>query len=165
MPVSGSIAINTAYSNPSTSGTLGTDVETVNKTYSTAWAAGTAAGQIDRTFSESRTLVGTSTTYDLSALVTPHGTVAMLKVREVVISITASASPNGLTLGGEGSANEWTSPFAAAGDKLKLASLGRIALVAPDTAGYAVGTTNRLFKVDAGSATITFDIIIKGCSA
>jgi hypothetical protein len=162
MAASGGLSITTRYTVSSSANTLGADTENVQKTWNQELGDGTTANNFDRAWSETRTLTAGTHTYDLTALTGPRGSVSFAEIIEVSINITASTDPATLTLGGEGSADEWTALFGAAGDKLKLRSKGKLVLFAPDPAGYAVGAGNKLFKADSGSSTITFEIIFKG---
>jgi hypothetical protein len=161
---SGNLVVTTTYSVPTTTGTLGTDTEYVSRTWSRQYAGGTASGQFDLGWSERRTLAGVPLTYDLTALTGPRGTVTFAHIIEVAINVITSTDPATLTLGGEGSANEWVSPFGAAGQTIKLRSLGTFILAAPDATAYAVGPTNRLFKVNPGASTVTYEILFKARS-
>ena len=124
-------------------------------------AAGTGDNQVNLAWSDRRSLAATSEDLDLSGGLTGAfgDTLTFSKVK--VIVIRNNDDTDNLTVGGA-AANQFASWVADASDKVVIAPEGYLVLVAP-LDGYAVtaGTAD-LLKVDAGAATISYDIAVIG---
>lgn len=129
-------------------------------------ADGNAAGQANQVWHDRRTLIAASELINLSgtganAKTNAFGeTVAFTTVKGLVIhnrTITAGAN---LIVGNASAA--FVTPFNAASSRVNVYPGGLLMLFAPNT-GYAVtGTTADDLKLDAGAATIEYDIYIIG---
>jgi hypothetical protein len=130
---------------------------------------GTGANQIDRVFSDRRTLAASaSESLDLAGtLVDALGaTVTFARVRALRIKADA-ANTNNVVVGGAAS-NAFASLFGDATDKIVVRPGGLVLVVAPDTTGYVVtaGTGDLLQVANSGAGTgVTYDITILGASA
>jgi hypothetical protein len=129
---------------------------------------GTGAGQIDLMYEAAISLASTTQTFDLTALTDPAGAaVNFARVRELfVLNYTASA---GFDLIVEtGAANGWQFVPAAAAPYTCFANGGCYWLRDPNTTGASKGLytdgTHKNIKVDSGSHTVTFYILILGSS-
>lgn len=132
-------------------------------------ASGTAAGQADLMFSDTRTLAASaSESLDLSGTLTDAlgATLAFARVKAIVISASA-ANTNDVVIGGAAS-NTFVGPFADATDKVKVKPGGMLVLVAPGATAYPVtaGTGDLLQVANSAAGTsVTYDVVIIGASA
>lgn len=132
-------------------------------------ANGTALDQCDLLWHDIRTLAATtSEDIDLAGGISDQfgATVTFAKVRGLVIRNQTTAAGIILEVGGAAS-NEWSAPFGAAGDKVKIGPDGSLALWNPSAAGFAVtgGSADTLKIYNSGSASSTYQIVIVGSSA
>ena len=129
---------------------------------------GTGASQSDRVAMDDRTL-GTSASEDLdlqTMTATPDGSaLALVELRSITFKASASNVDN-IQIG-PASSNGFTSLFAGASDRLKLAPGATLTLVAPKDASYAVGGTNKALSVsnDSSSSSASYTILAIGTSA
>ncbi|MFI0897749.1 hypothetical protein [Streptomyces sp. NPDC020983] len=132
-------------------------------------ASGTAAGQADLIFSDTRTLAASaSETLDLAgSLVDAIGaTLTFARVKGLIV-YAAPGNVNDVVIGGAVS-NAFVGPFADATDKIKVRPGGILALFAPAATAYPVtaGTGDLLQVANSGAGTaITYDVILIGASA
>jgi hypothetical protein len=73
----------------------------------------------------------------------------------------AIGSGKNLIVGGEGSANEFTSPIGTAGDKVTIYPQCAHQFYTRETAGWTVGTP-RLFRLDPGANAVSVTVTIAG---
>jgi hypothetical protein len=129
-------------------------------------ATGTSASQSDKVWSDRRSLAATTEELDLAAGLTGAlgDSLTFAKVTLIAIHNRNTTAGEVLTLGGA-AANGFETMFGAAGDKIKIGPNGWLILFSP-VDGFAVtADTADLLKLDAGAATISYDIIIVGRSA
>lgn len=101
------------------------------------------------------------------------GAIVFARVRSITLKMHAPTDGNTLTLGyATLTTNAWTSLVSNPGQLVLQAcptatNDAFVTLVAPNTTGWVVGTSNRLLNLDPGSftGTYTVDIEINGCSA
>jgi hypothetical protein len=129
-------------------------------------ADGISTDQADVLWHDTRTLAATSEDLDLAGSLTDGmgNTVTFAAVKGILIHNTNTTAGETLTLGGAAS-SAFASIFGDSSDKLVIRPDGLALLWAPRV-GYTVtaGTGDKL-KVDAGAATIIYDILIVGTSA
>ena len=133
-------------------------------------ADGTAAGQADKLWHDRRTIAaGANDDLDLTALTQSlfGGTVTipLAKVKALLVVNTATAAGEDLEVGGSGGA-EWSAPFGAAGDKVKVPADSCLLLV-NRVSGWTVtnGAADVLRIRNAGSGGIDYQIAIVGTSS
>ncbi len=84
----------------------------------------------------------------------------------VAILIRNKASSSGDLIVGGATTNPWTSPFASANDpetvKITVTPGGFLLLTAPTVAGYAVGGTNKMLRLETTTGQTNADIIVFG---
>jgi hypothetical protein len=138
-------------------------------TKSTTLGTGTAAGQADLIFSDTRTLAASaSESLDLAgSLVDALGaTITFARVKGLIVR-AADANANDVVIGGAASA-AFVGPFGDATDKLKIKPGGLLVLMSPGATSYPVtATTADLLQVaNSGAGTsVSYDVIIIGASA
>lgn len=132
-------------------------------------ASGTAAGQADLAFSDTRTLAASaSESLDLAGGLTDAlgASLTFARVKGLVV-VAAAANTNDVVIGGAAS-NAFVGPFADATDKIKVKPGGTISLWAPGATAYPVtaGTGDLLQVSNSGAGTsVSYDVIIIGASA
>lgn len=134
------------------------------------FASGTGDYQFDRVWSDERTLTSTSETLDLSGSLTSQldgSTVSFVEVGGILIYNSAATAAAVLTVGGAASNQAYAGLFGASADKIKVGALGMLMWIAPmDGGGLTVtNSTADQLKIDSGSSTITYKIVILGRSA
>ncbi len=87
---------------------------------------------------------------------------SLANVKAILIDNT-SATAGYLLIGGA-AVDEWYTPFAAAGDKVKVMAGGQLLLANPG-AGWSVAAGSTDLKIEAFTATVTYDIAILGTSS
>jgi hypothetical protein len=128
-----------------------------------AFGAGTGSGNVQWVWSKSATAAAAPVTYTLSALVDDLGrTIALTKVRALVIAHLGTVDGQPLTAGGA-SSNPWLAPFADVSDKAVIRAGGVLVLAGPLATAYPVtaGSSDQL-KLDPGANSIPFKIMIVG---
>jgi len=132
-------------------------------TFSVTMESGTGDNQSNAVWFDERELVATSETLDLSgSLEDVFGTTLLFtKIKALYIKNTSETTTEIIAVGGA-AANQWDTWVANASDIVKVGPSGCLSLVNPID-GYVVtaGTGDNL-KIDAGSDTITYQIIIIG---
>lgn len=132
---------------------------------------GTGAGQADVLFSDRRTIAASGTDdVDLNAALTDAfgASISLVRVKALLVSASAS-NVNNVVVGGAVS-NQFASWVGDATDTIVLRPGGVFLLAtgAADTTGYGVtaatGDLLRVANSGAGS-TVTYDIVLLGCSA
>lgn len=150
---------------------LGEARASMSKTYLAELANGTAAGQADRVFHDTRTLAASANEdLDLAGVLTdPLGaTLTFAKVKGIIVA-AASANTNNVVVGGAAT-NAFVGPFGAAAHTIAVRPGGVLALVcgSADATGYAVtaGTGDLLRVANSGAgSSVTYDVIVIGTSA
>jgi hypothetical protein len=132
-------------------------------------ASGTATGQADQIWSDTRTIAAsTSEVLDLAgSLVDALGTTLTFARIKGLIVCAAAGNTNDVVIGGAAS-NTFVGPFGAATNTLKVKPGGILALFAPAAIGYPVTpATGDQFQVanSAAGTSITYDVVIIGASA
>ena len=149
---------------------LATVLDNSQLNYHKTLANGTASDQADKIWHDQRTLAaGAHEDLVLSAL--PRAlfdnalTIALAKVKAIMLVNTAIGAGQELVVGGA-AADEWIGPFAASGNKLAVPADSCMVLVNKKS-GWAVaaGSADQLRIANAGSGSITYDIVILGTSA
>lgn len=171
MPVTASItaAINASLTGGGTE--IAAAVASLAQSTSISLTNGTAAGQVDRLFADTRTLAASATEdLDLAGVLTDAlGTVAtFVKVKAIYIK-AAAANTNNVVVGAA-AVNAFIGPFGAATHTIALRPGGFVVLAcgAADATGYGVtaGTADLLKIANSGAGTgVTYDIVILGTSA
>lgn len=134
-------------------------------------ASGTAADQADLKYTSSFTLAATPTILNLKSLLDIFGgAIVLVKVRSITIVNKATTDAFVLLMGyATTTSNAWTSLVTNPGQITIAPSTatnnGMFAMTAPNTTGWAVGTSNRLLNLDPGANSIPIDIEIVGTSA
>lgn len=149
---------------------FGTPEANLTKNYALSLANGTAAGQADRIFTDTRTL-GASANEDLDlagTLTDAFGTtVTFAKVKAIIIG-AASGNTNNVIVGGAAT-NAFVNWVGAATHTVTVRPGGVLALLtgSADLNGYGVtaGTGDLLRVTNSGAGTsVTYDIAIVGTS-
>lgn len=150
---------------------LGNAAFTLQKTYSTSYANGTAAGQADKLFSDTRTLVASANEdLDLNGVLADAlgVTLSLARVRAIMIA-AAAGNTNNVVVGGAAS-NGFVSPFGGATHQVNVRPGGFLVLATglADATGYVVtAATGDLLRITNGGAgtPVTYDIVVLGASA
>lgn len=149
---------------------LSTPVDSKTLKYSDDFTDGTGADQADVIWHDQRTVSASSNDdLDLAGSLTNSfgATVTFAKVKGIYIQNTNTTAGDIITVGGEGS-NEFSTPFGADGDKVKIGPGGVFALYDPSAAAYAVtaGTDDKLRISETGGANAAvYNIVIIGTTA
>jgi hypothetical protein len=148
---------------------LGTSRFPVTYDKTTNMPSGTAAGQADLLWTDTRTLAASaSESLDLSGTLTGAfgATLAFARVKALLIR-AADANVNDVVVGGVAS-NGFASWVGDPTDKVKVKPGGLLLLTAPGATAYPVtAATGDLLQVaNGGSGTsVTYDVIVIGASA
>ncbi len=134
-------------------------------------ATGTGAGQADKIFSDTRTIAASgSDDLDLAGtLLDAFGAaITMARVKALIVT-AAAANVNNVLVGGDAT-NTFLTWVEAEPDAVVLRPGATLALFAgeADATGYAVtATTGDLLRIRnaAGGSSVTYSIVIIGCSA
>lgn len=145
---------------------------TINQTFNSSFQNGTAADQVDTRYTNTLTFVAsTPQVLDLTSLLDTSGnTISFARVRRLSIKFKDTTDGQTLVLGyGTTTANAWTSLISNPGTLTLQPSTagndGFIALSAPNTTGWVVGTSNKLLNLNPGTSAFSIDIEILGASA
>lgn len=151
---------------------LGTASDPITHAVAIELANGTGAGQADKVFADTRTILASANEdLDLAAgaLTDAFGTtLTFAKVKALYVA-AAAGNTNNVVVGGA-AANAWVGPFGDATDKITVRPGGvlELAVGEADINGYAVtaGTGDQLRVANSGGTTsVTYTIIIVGTSA
>lgn len=144
---------------------------TINQTFNCSFQNGTAADQCDLRYTATLVFVAnTPQVLDLTSLTDSSGGAVNLKrVRRLTLKFKDTTDGQTLLLGYSATtANAWTSLISNPGQITLQASTtgndGFIALSAPNTTGWVVGSSNKLLNLDPGSNAFSVDIEILGAS-
>lgn len=164
MPVSGTIKVEIRLADRITSNTTGTVKHDITETYTWNLSDGTGADQADDIWSADFNLAATSTTYDLTALTGPRGTVTFTKIKGIWIYVSTATDGHTLLVGNAAS-NQWYAPFSGATVTHEVMAGGAwmaLSHKAQTTNPWTVDSSNKNLKLDAGANTIAGTIIIWG---
>ncbi len=130
--------------------------------------SGTGADQADRVFFDERTLAGSaSEDLDLAGVLTDAfgATVTFAKIRAIYVENLGTGSNNIIV--GAAAATAFVGPFGANTHTVAVGPGGVLAMVNRHTAGWAVGAgaTDLLKIANSTSGSVTYRIVIIGCSA
>lgn len=170
MPLTSRIAL-TATAAQTATLDLGNAFAQLSKSYTVDLANGTAAGQADRVFHDTRTLAASATEdIDLAGVLADAfgATLTFARVKGLIVA-AAAANTNNVIVGGA-SATQFVSWNGGATHTVTVRPGAVFALMAgaADATGYvtAAGSTD-LLKIanSAGSTSVTYDLVVVGCSA
>lgn len=146
-------------------GGLGTPTEIHESGTQAAWPSGAADSKADLVWSSSGTLTATTLDLDLNGALTTKVTGAVNFAKLSLIRIKNKATATGANLLVGGGINPIASLWGSAGDILKIPPGGAVTLEAPID-GYAVtASTADILRLDSGTATIPYEILIVGRTA
>lgn len=144
---------------------------TMVKSYRTLMASGTAAGQADKIFSDTRTIAPSSNDdLDLAGVLTDAFGVAITFVKvKALFVVAAAANANNVVIGG-GASNPVSTFMTGTTPAILVRPGATFALIAgsADATGYGVtaATADILRITNSGAGTsVTYDIIVIGTSA
>lgn len=164
MAVSGTISVAIDALETSTTNTIGPAKDNVNTSVSIAWTDGSGASQANKQWSKTATLTATSATFDLTSLTGTFGTVTFTKIKGLILINTSTTDGAMLTVGNAAS-NVWAAPFGGSTQTVKVgpgSCLVLSAMTAQSTGAWTVDASNKNLKIDAGSATITYKLVLIG---
>ncbi|GAC1309256.1 MAG: hypothetical protein NVSMB14_13390 [Isosphaeraceae bacterium] len=163
--------VGTAFSSSSTTETpANTNLGTQTNgpiSYSTAFSNGAAADQIQQIAYGTLSLAAAAQTIDLTALTDPQGNaVSFTAVKRIRLYPKTTTDGQILTLA-PGATNPWLSLIGTSTGTLILQSSSAknkawLEIVAPNTTGYAVSSTNKTLSFNPGTATVGVDYEIFG---
>lgn len=150
---------------------LGTAQAQLAKSYTVDLANGTAAGQADRIFHDTRTLAASATEdIDLAGVLLDGlgSTLTFARIKGLIIA-AAAGNTNNVIVGGA-SATQFVSWVGAATHTVTVRPGAVLALFAgaADATGYvtAAGSTDLLKIANSAAGTsVTYDLVVIGCSA
>ncbi|MFJ9645010.1 hypothetical protein [Streptomyces sp. NPDC101206] len=148
---------------------LTTSSDSLVKKWATHLDSGTAAGQADRAFHDTRTLAASATEdLDLAGMLADVFGTTLTYVRIKGLFVAASSTNTNNVVIGAGT-NPWATLLNATGTvTLRPGVACGFFTGAADATGYAVtAATGDILKVanSAGSTSVTYDVVIVGCSA
>jgi hypothetical protein len=148
-----------------------TDPLLINWTYS--FTNGTGVDQANQFWSDTRSLAATSAdNLDLAGvLVSSLGigsTITFTKIKGIFIKHKTAAASAAMQVGGHATLAlltmlNGTPDLDTAQSSINVVPGGGLALIAPNAAGYIVGTEDMLRIYNGGAASIDYDIVILGC--
>jgi hypothetical protein len=170
MPLSSLVRLNVQAAQTSALD-LGSAAFNASKTYSVSYQNGTAAGQANKLFTDTRTISASSNDdLDLNGVLTDAfgGSLALLRVKGLIVA-AAAGNTNDVVVGGAAS-NPWLAPFGSGTDKVKVKPGAAFALFAgltDATAWTVVAATGDVLRIANGGAgtPVTYDIVIIGADA
>lgn len=150
---------------------LGSASATLSKSYTATLASGTAVGQADKIFHDTRTLAASATEdIDLAGSLTDAfgTTLTFVRIKALIVA-AAAANTNNVIVGGA-SATQFVSWNGGATHTVTVRPGAAFALIAgvADATGYvtAAGSTDLLKIANSSSGTgVTYDIVVIGASA
>ncbi len=150
---------------------LGTASAQLAKSYRVDLADGTTAGQANRIFHDTRTLAASaSEDLDLAGVLTDAFGAALTFARIKGLIVAAAAGNSNNVIVGGAASNQFVSWVGAGTHTVTVRPGAVLALMAgsADATGYAVTAgTGDLLKIanSGGSTTVTYDIVVVGCSS
>ena len=155
----GAASFSYAYSASSNTAGANQDAFTDSDPYA-SYTYGTADYMTDMAYSHANTSLSGSETITLSALVTPGGTLALVKVRELYLRNLSSTSSIVI---GNAAIHAWTGAFSGT---VTIPPLGCIRLNAPAGSSYGVTAgSNDQLMINCPSGTGNYVLGILGASA
>lgn len=151
------------FSNPATASQFATADANVNRSQFATLTSGVGLNQVDKAFSETRTIAAAGDhTYDLTALTDIFaGALAFVRVKAILI-FAAAANTNNVVMG-NAAGDQFLGPLGAANDTISVAPGGCLVCLAPTAAGWALGiTTDLMIANSAGGTGVTYDLLILG---
>lgn len=145
---------------------LSNPVDDLRIDLSATMANGTSTNQADMVWHDRRTLVATSENIDLAGSLTSvfGATLTFATCKALLINNRTTTAGATLTVGGA-AANAFSAIFADATDKLIIQPGGCALFFAPRTGYTVTAATGDILKIDAGAATVEYDIYILGTTA
>lgn len=128
---------------------------------------GTGSGQVDRIWSDRRTLASSGTdTLDLAGVLTDSygSTITFSKIKLVYIKNRSSTDGVDLRAGPDAT-NGWVGMFIDASDRNRIAAGGCLLWYDPNGQSVGAGATDELWVQNDGSVSCDYDIIVVGTSA
>jgi hypothetical protein len=149
---------------------LGKAAFNASKTYSVSYQNGTAAGQANKLFTDTRTIAASSNDdLDLNGVLTDAfgGSLALLRVKGLIVA-AAAGNTNDVVVGA--ASNPWLAPFGAGTHTLKVkpgAVLALFAGLTDATAWPVIAATGDVLRIANGGAgtPVTYDVVIIGADA
>jgi hypothetical protein len=126
------------------------------------FTSGTAAGQADILFVDTRTVVsGTPDDIDLSGALTDAFGASVVSAEIVGLLINHKSGTGTLSVGVAGT-NPWVTMFAASGDGIKVFPGGLFVNFGSDASGLGavVGGASDVLRVTASAGTVIFDLAV-----
>lgn len=151
-------------------GTAGPGFHEINAFRDVSLASGTAAGQADRVWSDTRTLAASANEdLDLAGALADAFAVAAVFVRVKGIYIAAAAANTNNVVIGAAASNPWATLLSATGTvTLRPGAALLVVAGSADATGYAVTAgTGDLLRItnSAAGTSVTYDIVVIGASA
>ncbi len=166
MAVQTSVAV-TLEALESSANDLGTALQKHLAQFSADYATGTGDSQFDLAWSDQRTLAAASEDIDLAGSLTKAigGTFTAVEIGVIYIRNRATVAASRLTVG-NGTNPAITGLVGAAAHTFRVPAGGIFLWVAPYDGGGLTVTAGSadVLKIDAGAATITYDIVVLGRS-
>lgn len=157
LALTGTLVINTDEANDLD---IATRLSKIRKSVDFSLTNGTGASQCNMIFSDTRTLTATSETLDLAGALTGAFGSTLTFTKLKVLYIRNTSTTDNLIVG---NATNPVPLFSDASDKYPIPPGGILLITAPNASGIAVtASTGDGIKIDAGSATITYDIVMIG---
>lgn len=169
MPLSNTSALLRLLSTPTRSLDLQTGEAPLNFQRGYSFANGTASGQADLLFADTRTIAASGTDdIDLAGTIKDafDQTITFARVKGIFV-VAADGNTNDVVIGAAAT-NTFVGPFGSATHTIKVQPGGFFGIVAPGATAWPVtATTADLLRVANGGAgtSVTYDIAILGASA
>lgn len=167
--VSGTVQLKTDLDQTVSSGVVSAQNLPATLSVTTSYANGTGANQVDLIYAKQIALVAsTPQTLDLTSLTDLSGaSINFARVRVLDLQVVTTTSGDNVTLG-DAASNAWAAIWGATGTHTVMAG-SRFVFNDPTSTGAGVGAvvsgTSKSLKIDPGSANVTINLIIAGCSA
>lgn len=132
----------------------------ITRTYSSDTASGTGANGALRYYQKSNSLVATTVDIDLTAAICSDGTVGLTHWRELRVWNLSTADDLTLGLG----TNPITASFMGGTTPTVTIPPGGVFVQAKPlgTNGYVVDSTHKILRLNSGSATVSYRVLILG---
>ena len=165
MAVTANVSMSVSGSQTGTALVGGTPTYPFSASFGASYSPGTGAGQVDRVYTANGTLAGSATAnIDLAGSITDalgNTAVSFARIKSVLI-VAGAANASGNDLQVTRPASNGAALFMAAGDGIALRPGAAFASAVPITGGTGdlITLTN-----SAGTNTISYTVVITGCSA
>lgn len=128
---------------------------------------GTGSGQVDKIWSDRRTLAASGTdTLDLAGVLTDSFGTAITFARVKMVAIRNRSSTDGVDLrAGPDATGGWVGMFIDASDRNRIAAGGLLVWYDPNGQAVGAGATDELWVQNDGTASCDYDIVVVGTSA